>query len=91
MTGSIRETRTIDSVVTDFFVFIYLILPAATNAQLEGCKRVRLSQFQGTWGEMPDFTKLSEQKEGERERERTARGGVAQSLGSYRGGDANWQ
>lgn len=50
---------------------IYLSNSASSNQcftvslQLEGYKRVSLSQTQVTWGEALDFTKLSEQDERE--------------------------
>ncbi len=53
------------------FLSIYLSNSASSNQcvtvslQLDGYKRVRLIQFQVTWGEALDFTKLFEQDERE--------------------------
>lgn len=74
--------------VTDFFLFIYPILPAATDASLSVWNWKSTKE----WGsassrshEGLDFTKLCEQA-----RDRIARGRVVQNLGLHPGGEDNW-
>lgn len=75
---------------SDFFLFIYLILPAAANASLSACDWK--ARREGGWASSRSHgvRRRTSQNSLHRTRERSARGGAVQSLRLHPGGEVNW-